>query len=217
MCVVTVVVTICRLPAGLMAGGGSTRMGRNKALLPLEGRPVLAWVLAAVAAAADDVVICANDADTYAPFGHRVVRDPIPGKGAMGGVYAAVCAAAGRPAIVVGCDLPFITGAVLRSLAARRGAADVIVARSARGLEPLCAVYGPGCGPILAGMLAADELALRDLIARVPHVALAADDFPAGILTPWTFHNLNTPAEYEAAGRAAAAGLPGPGADSPRP
>ncbi|NIR40991.1 MAG: NTP transferase domain-containing protein, partial [Actinobacteria bacterium] len=78
--------------------------------------------------------------------GLEVVRDPIPGCGSLGGIYAAVTAGDG-PVLVVAWDMPFLTRRLLEALIARHGAYDAFLPRSGgpRGVEPLCGVYQTTC------------------------------------------------------------------------
>ena len=183
----------------VLAGGASARMGRDKAFLPLEGRPLIAWVIEAVAAVTGEVIICGDAQEALTPLGYPVHPDVDPGKQAMGGVYSALRVGAGRPVLVVSCDLPFVSPAALRFLVHRLGVADVAAPRSDRGVEPLCAVYAPSCEPVLAEMIAANDLALHRAIHRLRHAIVDTRSFPPGSVHAHTFHNVNTPADYREA------------------
>ena len=117
------------LSAAVLAGGQSTRMGRDKALLPLAngGPTMLALVLDSLAGVADDVFVVANDLEKYRGFGVRIVPDLHPGNGALGGIQAAVEHAIHERCLVVACDMPFLNPALLRRMADEPGDYDVLV------------------------------------------------------------------------------------------
>ncbi len=103
------------------------------------------------------LVANAPDAAEWHP-GLRVVADAIAGPGPVAGIYTAVVAAP-APVVCVAWDMPFVTAPLLRALAVGLAEADACLPESGgpRGLEPLCAAYGPGAGPAIAAALAAGD------------------------------------------------------------
>jgi molybdopterin-guanine dinucleotide biosynthesis protein A len=103
------------------------------------------------------LVANAPDAATWSP-GLRVVPDRRPGLGALGGIYTAVVAAP-APVVLAAWDMPFLTPALLRELGDGLSTADACLPESPgpRGLEPLCAGYGPACAEAIAAALDAGE------------------------------------------------------------
>jgi len=104
------------------------------------------------------LVANAGEAAAWHP-GLRVVSDLRPGAGALGGIYTAVVAAP-APVVVAAWDMPFVTPELLRALADGLDGQDACLPASGgpRGLEPLCAAYGPGAGPAIAATLDAGDL-----------------------------------------------------------
>ena len=100
----------------------------------------------------------APDAGGWRP-GLRVVPDVRPGLGALGGIYTAVVEAPG-PVVCVAWDMPFVSVALVQALAAGLDAHDAMLAESdgRRGVEPLCAAYGPACRDAIAATLDAGDL-----------------------------------------------------------
>jgi molybdopterin-guanine dinucleotide biosynthesis protein A len=146
----------------ILAGGGATRFeGRPKGLELVGGRRILDRLVDAMTAALGGpplLVANAPDAAAWRPD-LRVVPDIRPGLGSLGGIYTAVLEAP-APVVVVAWDMPFVTPALIRLLAAGLDAADAFLPRSEgrRGLEPLCAAYGPACRDAIAGSLEAGDL-----------------------------------------------------------
>ena len=141
--------------AAILAGGRARRLGgADKASLPIGDARIIDRQLAALSAVADDIRIVANDRDRYAGLGLRVIPDAVTERGPLGGLYTALLDASHDRMLVLACDLPFVTAALLQRLVAESGTGqeiDAVVPRSARGLEPLCALYCRRCaGRVLA-------------------------------------------------------------------
>ncbi len=186
------------LAAAILAGGAARRLGgAAKALLPIGGQRIVDRQLAALQAVTRTIFIVAPDPSAYAGLGLRVVPDAVEGAGALGGIYTAIVESPAPRTLVLACDMPFVTPALFRALAApERADADVVIPRTARGLEPLCAVYAKACAaPILErirrGALQASELPGDVHVSEIGPEMIAAID-EDGLL----FANVNTPHDY---------------------
>lgn len=195
--------------AVILAGGKASRMGgAPKGLLEVGGRRILDRLVDAASAAFGTLpLLVANDP---AAAGWRpdlsVTADRIPDAGTLGGIHAALTTVAG-PVVCVAWDMPFVTAVLLRRLAADLDRFDAVLPASdgPRGVEPLCAGYGPGClGPIEAAIGRGDLRAIgfhQDIVVRVLDPATIAPlGDPARL-----FFNVNTPADRVEAERLAAA------------
>ncbi len=140
----------------VLAGGKSERMGRDKSLLEIEGQPLLARTVDALAALSADLVVVTNDPAPYQPLALpvRYVPDEKPGVGALMGVYSGLRAARHERALVVACDMPFLNVRLLRYMLSLVDTYDVVVPRFDGYLEPLHAIYGKGCLPAMERVLA---------------------------------------------------------------
>lgn len=195
------------LTLAIQAGGGSTRMGRDKALLPFLGQPLILRLLDRLQPLASQVLITTNDPAPYAFLGLPLFPDLVPGCGALGGLYTALSAASRPLVAVVACDMPFASPAILAEAARRMVAeeVDVVIPRPPAGLEPLHAVYRrQACLPHVQAALHAGQ---RKVISWFDSVRLAvmsprelARLDPSG----QAFLNINTPADLAAAEQFAA-------------
>jgi molybdopterin-guanine dinucleotide biosynthesis protein A len=187
----------------VLAGGASSRYGGHpKGLLEIGGRRILDRVVEALAAASGApplLVANASDASTWRPD-LRCVPDVRTGAGSLGGIYTAVCAGP-DPVLCVAWDMPFVNAALLRTLIAESAAFDAFLPESGgrRGVEPLCAVYGPACRAAIEQALDRDDLraiafhdAVRTGTLSLDRVASFGD--PATL-----FFNINRPADLERA------------------
>jgi molybdopterin-guanine dinucleotide biosynthesis protein A len=185
----------------VLAGGASRRMGRDKAALTFDGEPLLARVVRRLREATPEVLVVGPPERARLAAGARVVPDARPGAGPLGGIYTALCAAATPYCVVVACDMPFVRPALLRHLLDLAPGYAAVVPRSARGPEPLHAVYARECLPAIAALLDAGELAVAGLFGRVPTRLMAPEDWAPYDPDGLSAFNANTPEEWEAAQR----------------
>ena len=187
----------------VLAGGASRRYGGlPKGLLSVGGRRILDRVVEAVAAAsgaAPLLVANAGDAGSWRPD-LATVPDAQPGMGSLGGIHTAVLAGAG-PVLCVAWDMPFVPVALLEALIAGSAGWDAFLPESdgRRGVEPLCAVYGPACGPAIERQLAGGDLRAIGFhddvrVGRLPLAVVRESGDPAIM-----FFNVNQPEDLERA------------------
>ncbi|OHB75536.1 MAG: hypothetical protein A2Z25_07490 [Planctomycetes bacterium RBG_16_55_9] len=128
----------------VMAGGASQRMGTDKSMLPINGRPLIETVCGQLHGSFEQILISANDSDKFAFLGFEIVRDRIPGQGPLMGIASALAASASELNFVVACDVPHIRLTLARRMLSRAadGGADIVVPMTRDGqYEPLFAVY----------------------------------------------------------------------------
>lgn len=191
------------LSAAVLAGGRSSRMGRDKALLPLVpgGPPMIQLAIDRVRAIADDITIVSESRPGYDAFGLDVVPDDFRGAGALGGIATGVRHAIHDHCLVVACDMPFLSEALLRRMAEEPRDYDVLVPRlpgqSRQGggmvYQTLHAIFGRRClGPIAAQLAAGNP----QVIGFFPSVRVRElDEADVRRFDPdlESFFNANTP------------------------
>ena len=175
--------------AVIMAGGKSSRMGRDKALLPVDGRPLLSVLAHRWRGVFDGLVISVDRRERFASLdlgGARIVEDARPGAGPMAGLEAVMTA------------VPFGDPALALELGRRMGGADAcLIQREGRGWEPLFALYARACLPAISAALDRGERSFyRGLlpfvtIQKVPEKALPRFQLDGLLL------NVNTPEQWE--------------------
>jgi molybdopterin-guanine dinucleotide biosynthesis protein A len=185
----------------VLAGGAARRYGGvPKGLLAVGGRRILDRVVDAVQAvtAAPPLLIAnASDASSWRPD-LQTIPDARPGGGSLGGIYTAVAAGGGsEPVLCVAWDMPFVPAALLRALrdGATAGDYDAFLPESSgkRGLEPLCAVYGPACRAPIEQRLDNGDLQAISFHADV-RVGILSLALVKGFGDPdELFFNVNTP------------------------
>jgi molybdopterin-guanine dinucleotide biosynthesis protein A len=178
----------------LVAGGRATRLGGvPKGLLRVNGEAIAARTLRLFARLLEASLVVANDPAPYLALGAPVIPDLLPGKGAPGGLHAALSAARTPWIVAVACDMPFVSEEGLRLLWARREGAVAVVPERGGRLEPLHALWSRAALPALDAALRAGDPSLQGFAracgARVVDEAAWREHDPAGR----AFENVNTP------------------------
>jgi len=171
----------------VLAGGRSSRMGQDKALLPWKGSTLIESVAREVLKAVGNVTLLGSPA-LYGSFVFPVISDKIEGCGPLGGLHAALSSTSTEWNVLVACDMPAVTSQLLEELlaAAVVSGADALVPQTPVGLEPLCAVYHARLLPAVESALQSKYLKMHDFVSTI-HAKL----WPVPDAT--LFRNLNTP------------------------
>lgn len=156
------------ITGALVAGGRATRLGGvAKGLITLGGEPLAARTLRLFGRHLGGALVVANDPAPYAGLGVPIVPDAIPGRGAPGGLHAALAAAQTPWVLAVACDMPFVSAEGLSLLAARRAGVLAVVPRWSGRLEPLHALWSRQALPAVERALQEGEPSLQALARLV--------------------------------------------------
>ena len=185
----------------VLAGGKSTRMGSDKAVLPLHGRTLLENSLSVLREVADEVFILGSP-QVYGTYG-PALADIFPGCGPLSGIHAALAQTKTQFNLIVAVDIPFVSSDFLAYLArrAQESAATVTIPEIAGYLEPVCAVYSRDFLPVAEQALERGDHKITPLLPGDGTLVIAEAElkkfaFPGGM-----FENLNTPEDLERARR----------------
>ena len=198
------------ITAVILAGGQSRRLGRDKAVAPFGGEPLLRRVIRRAAAGvnvgAGDVVIVVADAARAAALPlapeQRTAVDVFPGSGPLGGIYTGLAAARTEWSLVVACDLPLLSPPLLQYLAGLRDGVDGVdaIAPVINGRpEPTHALYSRRCLPAIAARIRAGQLKAADLFDDI--AVRYVDETEMRRFDPdlRSFFNINRPADLSRA------------------
>jgi molybdopterin-guanine dinucleotide biosynthesis protein A len=189
----------------LVAGGKSSRMGTDKGLVSLRGKPLFMYIIDQVTNLSDDIYVVSNNSGSYPAISYRILPDEIPGIGALGGILTALTGAQNELCLVLACDMPFINEPLIKRLLDGVEGRDVAIPQLApEQLEPFRAIYRKTCLPAIEQAIKDGE---RRAVGFLPQVNV--DVVSRSILeqlnpTLDTFFNINTPedlAEMEAYAR----------------
>ena len=183
----------------ILAGGKSSRMGQNKALMSLGGKRLVDRVVAVMRSVFDDLLMVTNTPDVYADLGLPMAPDVWPDKGSLGGVYSAIYRVATPYCLVVACDMPFLRTAVLRYLITQMADYDVVVPDVLGELQTLHAIYSKACLQPIERRLEMNRLRIVGFFPEVRVRTITASELEPYDPELLAFQNLNTPEEFQAA------------------
>lgn len=192
----------------VLAGGGSSRYGRPKALAPMAGAPMASWSVAALQAAALPVGVVSAIPEIGSALGVPARPDIEPGRGPLGGLWTALEWARERGddgVFLLGCDMPLIGEALIQLVLGRPGDALAVAPIGSEGPEPMCALYRAACVPAVKEGLRSADQSLHALLKAVD-ADLVERDAVASVTDPEvSFWNVNTEADGIRAGELLAA------------
>ncbi len=192
----------------VLAGGKSSRLGRNKSLQTVGGKTLIQWAIDRLAILSTEIVVATAHGEEIPCLSHvrvKTVADVYPGKGPLAGIYSGLLASSSRQAIVVGCDTPFFSVALLEYMTQTSPVFDVVVPRLKEKVEPLCAVYSRNCLAPIKGLLNQNELRIVELFPMVKVRYVEEDEIDKFDPEHLSFFNINSQADLDRARKLAVA------------
>jgi molybdopterin-guanine dinucleotide biosynthesis protein A len=174
----------------LLVGGASRRMGIDKVMLKVDGRPMVARMVELLSSVFETLLVVGHHRPEFDELGISVVEDAIPDTGAAGGIYTALHRSLTPHTFVTACDMPNLTDAVIRHILEKRHEADAVIPMGSSGAEPLCAVYARSCELPMHEGVKGRRLRIRENL-RDLHVIYPSIRATSGGKDP--FLNLNRP------------------------
>ncbi|MBI5231267.1 MAG: formate dehydrogenase accessory sulfurtransferase FdhD [Coriobacteriales bacterium] len=207
--------TDAKLPitAAVLAGGRSMRMGVDKTLLDIDGRPLVLRVLDAVRDVCESAYVVTNRPEAVAeigvPAGVDVLVDEVAYQGPLGGLVTAMKSATTEWVLAVAADMPHLEPGVVRALWSVHEGVDVVVPMTDKGPEPLLALYRvEACLPAARKVLATGRRRLVAIFAQVRVAEVPADALRSVDPDLYSLVNVNTPADLAEARDVAAGTQP---------
>ncbi|MDF1536238.1 MAG: molybdenum cofactor guanylyltransferase [bacterium] len=180
--------------AAVLVGGQSSRFGRDKVLLEVDGEPLVKRSITLLSSLFSDVLVIGHDRPEFHILGIRAIEDLIPGKGSLGGLYTAVMTA-GTPAVfVMAADMPFVSASLIDQVVRMRGGVDAVIPRGPTGFEPLCALYSRSCA---APMKKAIDKGSFRIMAALEGLKITNPEIMTVEGEGDPFANINTPEDWE--------------------
>lgn len=176
-------------------------MGRDKALVPLMGKPIIEHVLERISGLGDEILITTNRPQDYAYLGLRMAQDSNPGAGALAGLKTALQASHGERVLVLACDLPFVNKDLLKHLISLSDQADVTVPYREGEYEPFLAIYAKTCLSAIEESLKLGQMRVTSFYPLVKVLALDEQEIATFDPLGLSFFNINTPDELSKAER----------------
>ena len=189
-----------KIAAFVLAGGESSRMGRDKSLMSLNGVPLVVGAVRLAGAIAPGATVIGAP-ERLAGLGFTVLPDDYPGAGPLGGIATALRSTAAPWNLVLACDLPYLTWSWLDYLVQRALASDldVVLPKNERGAEPLCAMYHQRCEPQIRAAIERGTRKVTDGLSGLRIETIEPAEWKAFDSDGLLFKNMNSPADYEEA------------------
>ena len=182
----------------ILAGGASRRMGSNKALLDVEGEPIITRTYRTLARLFHEVIVVTNSPEDYDFLPCRKVPDIYPGYGSIAGLHSAMAHSSMAYSFVTACDMPFLDPAIIRYLCdTRKEGYDAVIPISEGGQEPLHALYSSVCKDIFECAIRQSERKIVDILGKMKILQITYDEMQQVGGQASSFLNVNTPEEYE--------------------
>jgi molybdopterin-guanine dinucleotide biosynthesis protein A len=184
----------------ILAGGRSSRMGRDKSLLPWNDSDLMHTVIRKVSQVCDDMVLVSNQARNLAIKDIQIVQDIIPNMGPLGGIHAGLTHARYPLAFVTACDMPYVVPQAVDFLLHEAAEDwDVVIPTCGDQYEPMFCVYRKTCIPAIETLLKQGGRRIVQIfsVLRVKHIDVEIFRQFDPKLTIFT--NINTMEEYEKA------------------
>ena len=157
---------IKEVTAIILAGGKSSRMGRNKAFIKLKGKTFIEKIIATLKSIFDEVIIVTNEIEKLKGLKVRVVKDIVPNRGPLSGIHSGLVNSKTPINFVVACDMPFLNPVVINQMVRIANGYDAVVAGSNGRLETLCAVYNNKLIPLLEENLISGNYTLSAILRK---------------------------------------------------
>ena len=186
----------------LQAGGKSTRMGKDKALLPFLGIPLIKRLRDRFSDMGDELLVITNDFSGYQDLAVPLYKDIIPDRGALGGLYTALSISKNPLVGLIAADLPFASPALLTHLIEilLTSGAEAAIPSTERGLEPLHAVYRRDTSlPLVKKAIDQDLWRMNSWFDQAEILILTPEETRKVTSSKYTFLNLNTPEDFQKA------------------
>lgn len=193
------------ITAVILAGGQSRRLGRDKAVEPFAGEPLIRRVIrrASEAVATQHVVVVVADPARAAALplddSHQTAVDVFPDCGSLGGIYTGLNASSTEWVLVTACDMPFLSAPLLADLAGLRDGVDAVVPVVDGRPEPTHALYSRRCLPAIESRLRAGQLKISGFFDDVAVRYVPESDIRRFDPDLLSFFNINRPEDLSRA------------------
>lgn len=182
----------------ILAGGRSRRMGKDKSFILLSGKPLIEVLIDKLSSLFKDLIIISNKPHLYKRYGIRIVKDILPDRGPLGGIYTGLLSSSSVYNFFVACDMPFLNINLVRYISQESNDYDVIVPQYNGKLQPLCAIYSKNCIRPIETELSINHLRVTDFFRYVKvKIISSEEEFKNIDPKELCFVNMNTPQDYK--------------------
>lgn len=179
----------------VLAGGKSSRYGRNKALVEMKGIRLIDRVVGVMGSVFQRLLLVTNTPHEYAYLGIPMVEDIIKGLGPIGGIYTGLKTISDPAGFFVACDMPFINPHLIRRMIEVSPGYDAVVPRLGWKIEPLHALYNTSCLPFIEENIKSGKYQVITVYDNLRVRYLSEEEIRRFDIELKTFINVNKPNE----------------------
>jgi molybdenum cofactor guanylyltransferase len=183
----------------VLAGGKSSRLGRDKALEKIGGKYLIERVIDSLAQFGDDIIVVTAAPCQLSNLNVEKVLDTYPRAGAKVGLCTGLNASLSFYSLVVACDMPFLNIDLLRYLLDSAPGFDAVIPRIGDKIEPLHAVYSKNCTPVLEEQINRGKLKISDLFSEINVRYVEVGEIERYDLQHLSLFNINSEADLKRA------------------
>ncbi|MGB0882066.1 MAG: molybdenum cofactor guanylyltransferase [Vicingaceae bacterium] len=175
-----------KFTAIILAGGKSSRMGEDKGIMFLEGKPMVQHIIEVVKPLTEKIIIISNN-NKYSQFGYPVFEDITKGKGPLAGILTGLQYSTTDKNLILSCDVPFVNKKLLDLLITNSENSDVVIPEKEDRTHQLIGIYDKSCIPTFKRELANNRLKMKLAIKKLNYKIIDANQIDAQV-----FYNINT-------------------------
>ncbi len=158
----------------VLAGGKSSRMGTDKALLKIQEETLLKRMIDLISPFCNTVSIGGQNAG-YSSFGVSIIPDLFSDRGPLAGLYSCLKSSSSEWNLFIGVDVPFVNNELIELLISNISECDCVIPRHSGGIEPLIGLYNKRANPVIEEMIESGNYKLMNLIAKLNTCFLDCD------------------------------------------
>ncbi len=178
----------------ILAGGKSSRMGTDKALLTFQDKPLLQYMIELIAPFCDNLAISGHNSD-YSTFCIEMVPDLYPDCGPIAGIFSSLKYSDSDWNLLVSVDVPFSNDELFQSLISSIGDYDCIIPQHTSGVEPLIGLYNKRTLTVIEEMIKSGDYRLTNLLSKLNTCYMDCNNLIKKY--PRLFMNINRMEDYQ--------------------
>ena len=189
------------ISAFVLSGGKSSRIGTNKALLQVEGKPLIQRLVDLLDPIFSEVVISSNEPDLYNFTRKKIIQDIYSARGPLAGIHSALKFTNTSKNFIISCDLPLINIEIINYIVDFQSQKDIILPMADGRIQQLCGIYSKNIFNEVEELLIESNQknskmkgSIYELMDRVPTEIVEVDKLD--FYYPDLFLNINTPEDY---------------------
>ncbi len=185
----------------ILAGGTNSRFnGQNKAFININGKSIIDNAYELFKSLFKQIIIVTDNPIEYAAFDADIVSDIFSVKSSLTGIHAGLFYAKHPFIFVTGCDMPFLKKELIEALINQMEPhLDIIIPKTSKGFEPLCALYSKKILPSIEGRIKAEKFYIKGMLNKVKTKQVSEIFLRTYDSNLISFFNINSPAELEKA------------------